>query len=184
MKFRTLLPVSIVFFWFLFWGMSPLMAQTAETDLQVKIQTENVWKLPAAGSSAMVPFTVEITNLSEKAMRFPLYGATKVSLTDDTGKPVPVEAVAAPLSGRNANSEEVAPGSSFTYKYQAAIIFDRYQNLLLVLRDQFGNTDQIGPLSKGGYQVSLKYRNPSLPATEKGVWSGTAEVAPVSIKID
>lgn len=146
--------------------------------------TDLVWQAPLQGLQTEIQVGLEITNHGSTAIRFPIMDKITVSLLSSEGNALMMEGGQDVLIPGKPISDPVQPGNKFLIDLQGRLGWDADNQLELILKDGLGSVWVIGPLKPGEYMLSMTYENQS--TTDKSasdVWSGKAQISPVSILI-
>lgn len=158
--------------------------ETNEGKVTFELKSDPIWQVPSHGLQTEVQVILEITNLESTAMRFPVMDKFSVSLLSADGNELVMEGGQDVLIPGKPISDPVQPGNNFLIDLDGRLSWSTDNQLELVLKDGLGSTWQIGPLKPGGYMLNMTYENlPTANKTASEVWSGKAQIIPVSIQI-
>lgn len=158
--------------------------ETDEGKVIFELRSDSVWRVPSRGLHTEVPVVLEITNLEDVPLRFPIMDKFRVSLQSSTGNVLMMEGGQDVLIPGNPISDPVQSGGKLLIDLNGQLGWRPDGRLEFILKDGLGSIWFIGPLTTGEYMLKMIYENLEASGTSDAeVWSGKAEIDAIPIQI-
>lgn len=148
------------------------------------LKSDSIWQVPDRGKQTEIYLVLEMTNLGNDSVRFPVMDKFKVSMQYPGENELKMEGGQDVLIPGKPISDPVPPGEKYLLKLPAQLGWGAKDRLQLIIKDNFGSIWRIGPLKAGSYLLTMHYESqPTDNKNNPDIWSGHAYIYPVSIQI-
>ena len=163
---------------------NPPQAEQSEFKVSFELKSDSIWQIPEREQKTDVYLVLEMTNLGDKPIRFPIMDKFNVSMQHPDGNELMMEGGQDVLIPGNPISHSVLSGEKYLLKISGQLDWGNANQLLLNLKDDFGSVWWIGPLETGSYLLNMYYENETKDNNNNSdLWSGKANITSLMILI-
>jgi hypothetical protein len=163
---------------------NPSPSEKCDFKVSFELKSDSIWQVPLQGQQTQVSCLLEMTNLGDTAIRFPIMDKFRLSVLSPAGTELPMSGGQDELIPGKPVSDPISTGEKYILKLQAELVWNSNSQLQLKLKDAFGSTWFIGPLKSGTNTLMMFYENlPKGPAPVSGLWCGIANIIPLPIEL-
>lgn len=155
-----------------------------EFKVNFRLKMDSIWQAPVRGQHTEMYLVLEMTNLGNDPIRFPVMDKFKVSMQYRDENELKMEGGQDVLIPGKPISDPVPPGEKHFITLPVRLGWGADDQLQLSLKDSFGSIWWIGPLKAGSYLLTMHYDSqPEVNKNNPDLWSGHANINPVFIQI-